>query len=188
MAPIRILKGPDTQLGAAAITVDPVHNLLIVSGRSLGWADWPEGASAPEVVIKGTSSLRDTLENGSAGQIAIFNRTASGNTKPLRVITGSKTLLSSPQALMTTYPPRGWILGTVGGSDYGEITMNSTRSFVGVWSIDDNGDVAPRWTIGGPNGILRQARGVTLDVKNKTVIVSDKALNAVLSFEFPEIF
>ncbi len=84
--------------------------------------------------------------------------------------------------------PRGWIFGAVEGSDWGETAESSEASFVGVWSIHDNGDVPPRWTIGGPHGILRQARGVALDVKNKTVIISDKALNGVLSFEFPELF
>jgi DNA-binding beta-propeller fold protein YncE len=57
-----------------------------------------------------------------------------------------------------------------------------------VWSIDDRGDVPPRWTIAGPKNMLRQPRGVTLDPKNKTVIVSDKYLNGVLTYSFPEIY
>jgi hypothetical protein len=61
--------------------------------------------------------------------------------------------------------------------------------FVGVWSnLHDNGDVAPRWTIGGPYGVLKQPRGIDLDAKNKSVIVTDKVLNSVLTFYFPEIF
>jgi hypothetical protein len=31
-------------------------------------------------------------------------------------------------------------------------------------------------------------RGVALDVKDKSIIVSDKRLNAVMTFYFPEIF
>ena len=187
VAPLRVLEGPDTQLGAAALTVDPVHNLLIVSGQTHGWGRL--GISPADLIINGASGRRGSLEGGSVGQIAIFNRTASGNTKPLRVITGSKTLLSSTQTIMTTYPPRGWILGAVWGSDYGETGAPfSERAMVGVWSIYDNGDVPPRWTIGGPNGILRQARGVAVDPKHKTVLVSDKYINGVLSFEFPELF
>ena len=64
----------------------------------------------------------------------------------------------------------------------------SDKSFVGVWSIDDSGDVPPQWTIAGSKGALRQPRGLTLDPKNKTVIVSDKYLNAVLTYSFPELF
>jgi len=35
---------------------------------------------------------------------------------------------------------------------------------------------------------LRMVRGVNLDPKNKSVIVTDKRLNAVLTFYFPEMF
>ncbi len=59
---------------------------------------------------------------------------------------------------------------------------------MGIWSIDDSGDVPAQWTIAGPKGMLRQPRGVTLDPKNKTLIVSDKYLNGVLTYSFPELF
>jgi hypothetical protein len=67
--------------------------------------------------------------------------------------------------------------------------VSSDESFVGVWNyVEDKGDVPPRWTIGGPKGMLRQPRGVALDPKNKAVIVSDKYLNAVITYYFPEVF
>jgi len=59
---------------------------------------------------------------------------------------------------------------------------------VGVWSISDNGDLPAHWTIGGPKGVLRMPRGIALDVKNQNIMVSDKRLNAVLTFQFPEVF
>jgi hypothetical protein len=189
VAPIRVLEGPATRLGASAVAVDPVHNLLIVSGRNPDWESGGRGQfGASDLIISGPGGRKGTLEGGSMAQIAIFERTASGNTKPLRVIAGSNTMLSYQQILMTTYPPRGWILGAVWGSEYGEIAADSDKSFVGVWSIHDNGDVAPRWTIGGPKGILRAARGVAISPDHKTVFVSDKDLGAILSFQVPEIF
>ena len=36
--------------------------------------------------------------------------------------------------------------------------------------------------------MLRQPRGVVLDPKNKALIVSDKYLNAVITYYFPEVF
>ena len=39
-----------------------------------------------------------------------------------------------------------------------------------------------------PHGVLKMPRGIALDVKNKNMLVSDKRLNAVLTFHFPEIF
>jgi hypothetical protein len=184
VAPIRILEGPDTQMFASTVGIDPVHDLMIVSGRSPGW-----GARINVMDTIDNANRRKSLDgDDSIGQLLIFNRTASGNTKPLRIIRGSKTLLSTTQALMTTYPTKGWILAAIWGSTFGETAESSEAALVGVFSIYDNGNVAPHWTIGGPNGVLRQARGVALDVKHKTVIVSDKQLNSVLSFEFPEIF
>ena len=38
------------------------------------------------------------------------------------------------------------------------------------------------------HGVLKMPRGIALDVKNKNMLVSDKRLNAVLTFHFPEVF
>ena len=60
--------------------------------------------------------------------------------------------------------------------------------YVGVWSIHDNGEVPPLWTIGGPNGVLKDVRGIAVDAKTKSLFIADKTLNAVLTFQVPEIF
>jgi hypothetical protein len=57
---------------------------------------------------------------------------------------------------------------------------------VGVWDQDDSGDVAPLWTIA--KGYLYMPRGLTFDSKKKTVIVSDKYMNSVMTFSLPELF
>ena len=84
------------------------------------------------------------------------------------------------------YPKNGYIVVaqiTDGG------IAEPAGTFVGVWSINDSGDLPPRWKIEGkPSNIMEKPRGVTLNPKNKEVIVSDMRLNAVLTFYFPEIF
>jgi sugar lactone lactonase YvrE len=55
-----------------------------------------------------------------------------------------------------------------------------------VWSQDDTGDVAPLWTVA--KGHLYMPRGLTLDPKKKTVIVSDKYMNSVMTFSLPEMY
>ena len=79
----------------------------------------------------------------------------------------------------------GWIIM---GHDGVQNDNPSNLSYVGVWSIFDNGDVPPRWTIGGPSRMLVKPRGVDIDVKNQTIIVSDKQLNGVLTYHVPEVF
>ena len=175
VAPIRVIEGPDTEMSAGTVQVDPVNNLIIVGGRNVASGRGDDRLVARGQVLSGDAS-------GRGGQILIFDRTASGNAKPLRIIRGPNSKLSRV-GLMAVYPPRQLIV--VGVPD-GQTT--SPENYVGVWSELDDGDVPPRWLIGGPNSVLRQVRGVTLDPKNKSVIVSDKYINAVLTFSFPEIF
>ncbi len=158
-APIRILRGPDTQLGADAVAVDPVHDLLVVAGSQRGGRE-------------------------RVNSLLVFNRTDEGNAKPRAVISGPKTRLIGTN-LLQVYPPKGDILVVVRPA--GE-SLATDEGFIGVWNISDKGDVPPRWTIGGPKGMLQQVRGVAFDAKNKSVIISDKRLNAVLTYYFPEIF
>ena len=160
VAPIRILKGPDALGGVGSVAVDPVHNVLLASGRS---------AAGEEGVM-------------------IFDRTAQGNAKPRGVIRiaygagGGRIDASPPRGLFTVVvKPRNAPPG---------VNDNSAKDvdFVGVWSIDDRGDAPPRWMIGGPGGVLQWIFGSVLDPKHKTVIIADMRLNAVVTFSFPEIF
>ncbi|MBI3941042.1 MAG: hypothetical protein HY315_09420 [Acidobacteria bacterium] len=210
--PIRVIEGPRTKLsGLQFLTTDPVNNeILVPEGESiLVFPREGNGDIAPIRVLEADGSdysayfgeysrvAVDPVRNlmvvtgQTRGQdrsavLMIFRRTDHGKVKPLGIVGGPKTGLESTFNLLV-YPPRGEIIVTVPGPGSGE-EMATERSFVGVWSIDDRGDVPPRWTIGGPYGTLRKPRGVALDPKNKTVIVSDKYLNAVLTFAFPEIF
>src|SRR5256885_15472923 len=78
MAPVRVLAGPDTQIrgsvrGHPLVGVDPVNNLLIV-GSTGG-----QGGGRDDVTGEG---------GRGRGALMIFDRTADGNAKPLRVIQG----------------------------------------------------------------------------------------------------
>ena len=172
VAPIRILQGPDTGLGAGRVTIDPVHDLLITASAIGG-----EGGSN---------------RSGQPAGIRIFDRRATGNTKPLRALIGPAT---KDAWLMTTNPANGMIFavirpGNTGSQNEGEDISGrfALDDYVGVWSVFDNGDAPPRLTIGGPNLLLKDARGIAIDPKNKDVMVSDKTLNAVFRFHVPEAF
>jgi hypothetical protein len=147
VAPTRIVSGPNTGFNAArAVAVDTTRNLLIVVARG------PKGGT----------------------QISMFDRKASGDAKPLRVITG----LAGSQNV-TVDPERGLVY---------VVQLGVNTGYVGVWSVEDSGNAPPRYVIGGPNGTLFDPRGVVLDVKNRSVLVSDKQLNAVLTYHVPAIF
>lgn len=150
VAPIRVITGARTGIEATrAVTVDPQRNLLILATQVWG---------------------TDEENRARGSELRIFPRTANGDVKPLRVITGLRGMGN-----LAMHSPSGLIFSM------------QTR-YVGVWHIEDEGRVAPRFTIGGPDGVLRQGRGLALDPRNLSVIASDKELNAVLTFTVPDIF
>ena len=63
-------------------------------------------------------------------------------------------------------------------------TIEEAATFFGVWSIDDDGDVPPRYTIG--HNTFKEFRNFALNGKNKEVMVSDKTQNSIFTFSFPE--
>ena len=167
VSPIRIIQGPDTRLRRSiALTVDPVHNLIVVGS----------------VVGEGQDTRVDLL---------LFNRTDSGNVKPRAVIRGPRT--GPPMTFehlfgqMQVYPPKGWIIVTLPGR-YQSWESSDYTPFIGIWSINDNGDVPPRWKLGGPKSNLKRPRGVVLIPKSKEIAVADMHLNAILTYYFPELF
>ena len=171
IAPIRMIKGPDTQLrGLESVAVDNVHNLLI-AGSS--------GGSAPDERWGDLS-----YDIPANGRIYIFNRTDNGNAKPKAVISGPNTGIVRILQVQV-HSPKGWIIATQPGrSDVEE----PPGIYVGVWSINDNGNVAPRWKLTGAQTTLKKPRGVVLDPKHKEMIIADMRLNAILTYYFPELF
>ncbi len=202
-APIRIIQGPKTQMKRPdRMDVDPGHNEIFVPNGDaiLVFAREAQGDVAPIRVIRGPST-----KLGGASAIAvdpvnnviivnsrvedfpsllILNRTDQGDVAPRAIIGGSKTGIFRINQIQV-YPPRGWIVAAQPGVT-GQPEPEGV--FVGIWSIHDNGDVAPRWVIGGPQSGLKKPRGVALNPEDKEVIVADMRLNAVLTYYFPEIF
>ena len=215
--PIRIIQGPKTQLGGIdTLEIDDLHDELLVpdgndivvfpiagngdvaplrtleGGDQVGWesgsgiaVDNVHNFLATDGTITGEDDYKNPYPNGR-DSIFIFDRTAHGSSvKPLRTIRGEKTGIMGIRQ-MQIWPKGGWIIIsqiTDGGIAIPEDT------FVGVWSVYDNGNVPPRWRIDGKaSNIMLKPRGVTLNPNHKELIVSDMRLNSVLTFAFPEIF
>jgi len=203
-APLRIIQGPKTLLrDPQTLFLDPVHNEIFVFNMGtddtmLVFDRLAQGDVAPKRVLKSPGAIagigaadpvRDLIFiSGRGSGILVYNRTASGNDKPLRTIGGGPISgLRSPGRIMVHPPTRSIIVTSGQGGGRDPVTHEPVPdSWVGVWSEDDEGDVPPRYTIA--KGHLYIPRGLTIDPKKKTVIVSDKYLNAVLTFSLPEIF
>ncbi len=201
-APIRVIQGGKTRLmGVGAMdkaAIDPAHNEIFVATAAHNIVVFPREANgdvAPIRVLGGPDTgIRFAEQRDGGGNVPpmridpvrnllvvptnngflIFDRQASGNTKPLRVIKGPKvgTITRGQIAL---YPPKGWIFAMQGGG-------------IAVWHIDDSGDVAPRYRIPVQELLgLKMTQGIELDPVHKEVFVVD-ARNNLLTFSFPELF
>jgi hypothetical protein len=202
--PLRVIQGSNTRLeGPDRVAVDAVNNEIYVpeGDKILVYDRLGNGNVAPKRALEGPDVGRgldalaiDPVNNllivgvgGGGGDLGrgtrflVFDRTANGNVKPKMTIRGPRAM-GGPFAI---YPPKKLILATNRPADE---SLAGDDSYLGVWSYEKSSDGEPLWVIGGPKGIFQMPRGVTLDVKNKSIIASDKRLNSVLTFRVPELF
>jgi hypothetical protein len=197
-APIRTIRGPHTQIlgtglnGNDRINIDEVHGeyyLSVLDGIAVFDRD-SDGDVPPKRILRGPNTrikgmtasapdpVHDRLVVRGNRALLIFDRLASGDAKPLATIEGSEVAVGGLPHMLRVYGPKGWIIdGYRGGS-------------LGVWSIDDRGNVPPHWKI--PVRQLAQkgegASGIDLDPVHKELWVTSGMGNRFMSFYFPEIF
>jgi len=208
VAPIRIIQGPKTGLALSDVmTVDPVNNEYYVpAGQNSNaihvFDRMAQGDVAPIRVIRGAGGGTPSVDyehnlmlTGGGGGVRIFDRTVSGDAKPLRVITGGpRSGTDGPSTphwipgtrnfLAATRPFGAKTAGDRPGAPVNYQSAEEALTFVGVWSIDDSGDVPPRYTIA--HNILKEFRNFAVNPKNKEIMISDKTANAIYTFSFPE--
>lgn len=210
-APIRVIQGPRTNIqgtayGANAIvTVDPVNNEIYVPAVPnvmLVFDRTANGDVGPKRVLRGgpidisgqTGVYVDPVHNllliNGRGAMYIFNRTAAGDDPPKAVIRGSKSHMANAHEFAVT--GKGWLIAA--GGDFAGGT-----GFVGAWSMNDNGDVAPRWKLP-----VQQLTGyvpysIIVDPVHEEMMMaaagrsnkirpSNGIMNTVITFSWPEIF
>jgi DNA-binding beta-propeller fold protein YncE len=163
-APIRLLQGPKTLMADPhGIALDTKTGLIYVTNWGTvqdrkydvpwryGKANWPVGRNNN---IPGSGKILPP-------SITVYRKDASGDTAPLRVISGPKTLLDWPTSI-AVHPDRGEIF-----------VANDTNDTVTVYRSDANGDVAPIRILKGPRSMIKNPTGVALDLKNNELWVSN---------------
>jgi len=206
-APIRIIQGPKTLLrDPQTIFIDPVNNEIYALNMGsddtlLVYDRMAQGDVAPKRVLKSPAAIAgvgavDPVSNllflsGRANGVLVYHRTADGTTPPLRTLGGGPVSGMRNALRIMVYPPTHKVIVTTvpGGNQLGardESGDVEAKAYVAVFDQDDSGDVAPLWTVA--KGYLFMPRGLTLDAKRKTVIVSDKYMNSVMTFSLPELY
>ena len=170
--PLRKLGGPKTQIrNIYGLSVDSVRNLIVVANRvDLGGRESSDG-------------------------ILIFNRTDTGDVAPRGVIAGPRTGIIKIRQIVVD-EERGQIFATI-KNNFENYEFEHERpspwnpdrtGFIGVWSVNDNGDVPPRGVIKGPASGLVWPAGVAINPRNREVYAIDSVSNALFMFTMPELF
>jgi len=218
--PKRVLRG----VGYGSIAVDPVHNVMIVNatgdplpGDTRTQApppppaprtppSGPRDTSLPFQGVNGTYANYQKRPGPPAGergqgqgaggprrvpQLRIYDRLANGNDAPLRIISGPKTGLQGGLVTIQV-TAKGWILAAGGNNNDGD-------RWIGAWSVNDNGDVPPRWKIPVQKLTGYGPYSVGIDPPHKEMLMSVAGgtsanrpprgvFNGVYTWSWPEIF
>ena len=137
VAPLRTLQGPATGMNnIAGLAVDPANNELIVVNRG-------------------------TTPAGRA--ILVHNRTAAGNTAPLRTIQGPATGLSGPVAVALDFTH----------DELAVTNVDSPGRGITVYGRTASGNAAPLRTLSGPATGISLDFGVAIDVKHDELFAAN---------------
>jgi DNA-binding beta-propeller fold protein YncE len=179
--PKRIITGPKTGLlFIVGVAVDPVHDRIVAASAS-------------------------SVRGGTTG-LFIFGRTDNGDVPPRAVIAGPHTGIVRPWQLAIE-PSLGRVfVAAINNENHPPYALEMPRKdlapdvdlrspwntgapgFVGVWDINDNGDVPPRGIIQGPGSYLVHPAGVAIDPKTGEVFVTDGVRNGLFTFLAPRFF
>jgi DNA-binding beta-propeller fold protein YncE len=160
---VRTLQGPLTLMADPhGIALDPKSDLIYVTnwGSNNSRTMEDDERAARNFPI----GRRKTIHSSgkfAPPSITVYPKASKGNTPPLRVIQGPKTLLDWPTSI-AIHPDRGEIF-----------IANDTADSVTVFRSDANGDVAPIRVITGSRTMIKNPTGIAVDLKNNELWVAN---------------
>jgi len=107
------------------------------------------------------------VANDGTNSITVYTRTASGDTAPLRTLSGALTGLSSP---------RGVVVDLVNNE---LVVTNGGNHSITVYTRTASGDTAPLRTLSGALTGLSTPRGVVVDTVNNELFVANDGTNSI---------
>ena len=171
--PLRILEGEKTQLAEVhGLALDTKNQVMYVVNQGPTSSNTPDGGwqrdikpGSPTVEWTNDDQRWKYLVPGSGRtlppSITVYPLKASGDTAPVRVITGPLTQLDWPVHISLDM-------------DRQELYVaNSVSDDILVFRATDNGNVAPIRVIKGPHTSISKPHGVFADTKNGELVVAN---------------
>ncbi len=179
--PKRVIQGPKTGLlFIVGVAVDPIHDRIVAASAS-------------------------SVPGGTTG-LFFFGRTDSGDISPRAVIAGPHTGIVRPWQLAIDPSLGGVFVAAINNENHPPYQLELPRKdlprdvylpspwstgalgFIGMWDINDNGDVPPRAVIKGPGSFLVHPAGVAVNPKQSEVFATDSVRNGLFTFLAPSFF
>ena len=172
-APVRTLQGPKTLMADPhGIALDTKTGLIYVTNwgsnneRTANNTGKPYEGRAARHANKPNWPIPRENNIPSSGKfqppsITVYPKGARGDTAPLRVIQGPKTLMNWPTSI-AVHPDRGEIF-----------VANDTGDIVTVYKADANGDAAPIRSLKGTRTMIKNPTGIAVDLKNNELWVAN---------------
>ena len=158
--PKRVLRGNKTHLqDAHGIALDVKNRLMFVANYG-NYAEYGDGGG--NSLPRGYDA-RMKLGSGKYAppSIAIYNMDSTGDTPPIRLIEGPKTMLNWPAHLF--YDDQHQEL----------FVANDGDNSVLIFKPTDNGDIAPTRFIKGPKSMVKNPTGVVVDLAANELFVAN---------------
>jgi DNA-binding beta-propeller fold protein YncE len=180
VAPLRAIYGDKTKLlDIVGVAVDPKRNVIVASSRSantiglITFNRTDNGNVPPRTVIAGPHTglghFRQVAIDSETGRIFLAQQ--SMREKQLEAYRGDTPRTEEERQAAAKAS-----------------TGRSGPGFIGVWDIDDNGDVPPRAMIQGPASRLLSPGGVAINPRKGEVYAIDGGSSAYFAYLVPEFF
>src|SRR5712692_6529427 len=166
-APLRIIKGPHTGMADAhGVRWDAAHHEIAVANHGNYAVITPYSADD----TAGSNTAMSVGGHFLPPSLTVFEDSATGDTKPLRTIQGSRTKLN-------------WPMGIDIDTAHNEIAVaNNGDNSVLVFGRTAEGDVAPARVIRGARTGISSPMGVAIDTKNDELWVANYGDHTALVF------
>ena len=169
-APVRIIRGAATGLADPhGLYWDETHSEIGVAnhGNFRGVTKNMGGGCSPSFVVEDEAEVGESRPPS----LRVFAAAAKGDSKPLRVIEGSKTGLDWPMGV--AYDPQHDTI----------VVANNGDSSILIFGRTSNGDVAPLRVIRGEKTGIRHPMGVAVDAEEGEIWVSNWGDHSALAFD-----
>jgi hypothetical protein len=167
-APLRILAGDRTKLADPhGIAIDVERQLMYVSNHGATSTSQRDANGVLVLPTQGRENVVAGTGRFEAPSISVYSLKASGDTPPIRVITGPKTQFNWP-TLVSLDTERQELF-----------VANDAADSVLVFKADDEGDVAPTRVIKGRRTGLKNPTGVAVDMAHNELLVANMGNHTV---------